>query len=414
MPKKKQAADILYQNLVENMNEGVWVGDKAERTVYANPKFCEMVGYDLKEILGWESYVFWDEKSAKRVRRANQEDRKKGKASSYEGILVKKGGEQVPVLLSGAPLPSGGTIGIMTDLTQLKKEESARHILASAVDHSSEAMIVLDTDGSVLIWNRGARLIFGYKAEARIGKTLEDILSEHDLDMLSSFKEEFLQFTTEGKHKSGEAIALDITLSKQEGRLLLIARDISSHKRFENELSMKYQKLKDAYNHYGIVQRQMDYVFDLVKQFEDSEVDSFFLNYVVSATLMLSKADACVLRLYKENKGSLDLAASSGVPMEWAGKASIPFKGSLAEKAFQQNTAQRVIDIAQEKLYRSAHLAKGAGFTSLLILPLKTHDKKIGTLSLYVRADKKIGLFENEFIEHYAALVSHLLGCREA
>jgi PAS domain S-box-containing protein len=45
-------------------------------------------------------------------------------SSGYEGDLLTKGGDRIPVLLSGTPLPDGGTIGIMTDLREIRKKEA--------------------------------------------------------------------------------------------------------------------------------------------------------------------------------------------------------------------------------------------------------------------------------------------------
>lgn len=100
------------------MQECVWVGDESERTIYANPKFCALLGYSLEEIIGEESYIFWDEESANTVRQ-NNVIRKHGDTSQYEGVLKSKTGELIQVFLSGTPIPSGGTVGIITDLREI-------------------------------------------------------------------------------------------------------------------------------------------------------------------------------------------------------------------------------------------------------------------------------------------------------
>lgn len=107
-----------FKMILNAMQECVWVGDENERTIYANPKFCQLLGYTLEEIIGEESYIFWDEESARTVQK-NNELRKHGDASQYEGILKSKTGELVPVFLSGTPIPSGGTVGIITDLREI-------------------------------------------------------------------------------------------------------------------------------------------------------------------------------------------------------------------------------------------------------------------------------------------------------
>lgn len=107
-----------FKKILDAMQECVWVGDADERTIYANPKFCQLLGYTLEEIIGQESYIFWDEESANTVRK-NNEIRKHGDTSQYEGVLKSKTGELVPVFLSGTPIPSGGTVGIITDLREI-------------------------------------------------------------------------------------------------------------------------------------------------------------------------------------------------------------------------------------------------------------------------------------------------------
>src|SRR5207249_1008436 len=141
-------------------------------TVYANPKFADMLGYTLEEMIGKESYIFWDPESAKRVRHVNMSDRKKGISSSYEGMLLTKNKEKIPVLLSGTPLPDGGTIGIMTDLRELKKRQEAEKLLTRAIEYANDAIVVTDVDGNIDLWNRGARLMFAYRQREIVGKSL--------------------------------------------------------------------------------------------------------------------------------------------------------------------------------------------------------------------------------------------------
>ncbi len=119
--------NIEYKNILDAMTESIWIGDANERTVYANPNFCRLMEYSLEEMIGKESYVFWDEESTKTVKQ-NNSLRKKGENSKYEWVLKSKSGVLIPVLLSGTPLGNGGTAGIMTDLREIKavKDEAIR------------------------------------------------------------------------------------------------------------------------------------------------------------------------------------------------------------------------------------------------------------------------------------------------
>jgi PAS domain S-box-containing protein len=132
--KQVDFAEIRFRRLVEHMNEAVWVGDRHELTVYANPKFCEIMEYSLEEMLGRPSYDFWTPESVKRVKQVNETDRASGVSSSYEGDLLTKSGKAIPVLLSGTPLPDGGTIGIMTDLREIRRKEAQVESLLNRFD----------------------------------------------------------------------------------------------------------------------------------------------------------------------------------------------------------------------------------------------------------------------------------------
>jgi PAS domain S-box-containing protein len=408
--------DSLYRKLVENMNEAVWMGDAQERTVYANPKFCDLMGYTLKEMLGRQSYEFWDDASAQRVREVNASHRKRGISSSYEGILVAKDGRRIPVLLSGTPLPEGGTIGIMTDLTELKRKEEKERALSRAVTHARDAIIICDAKGYVQSWNRGAKILFGYGEKDMVGTSLTRVFPEDVRAMLSGLRTRFTgELKARGKNRRTSTVSVTISRVDTEGEdretlsFLIIARDITDQRAFEEELTVKYQKMRDAYSRFGAVRRQMEYVFELIDVASQYSDPTFVAQFIVSAVIMLTRVDACVLRSFDSKRKTLDLLSCSGVTGDWEGKASIEYAGSLAEKAVEQKMPLKIIDITAEPRYSTPQLARTHSFTSLLLIPLQYRGALIGTLSLYVRPENKRELFEQEFIEQYARLIAFVL-----
>lgn len=403
----------LYRKLVENMNEGVWMGDKDERTVYANPKFCELVGYSLKEILGKVSYTFWEPESAKLVRQINERHRKQGISSSYEGNLLTRQGKIIPVRLSGTPLPDGGTIGIMTDLREMKEKHESAAILDHAIAQSNEAMILIGHDWTIQSWNRGAAHTFGYQRNKIIQKPLDTLFPSLETDeLLRSNRGSRVEL--DAKHAGGGRIKIAATLSvlpkNAKGlKYLMIARDVTAQVRFEEELSLKYDKLSDAYNQFGIIRRQMDYMFELAELSAESTDTKSLADYIVSSIIMLSRVDACTLRIYDEQKGTMRLLSAYGAPEKMLDQNEIPLKGSLAEKSFRQKRPIKVIDIAHEPLYRSVQWARQHNFTSCLVIALSFQSRFVGSLNLYVTPEKKLELFENAFVERYARVIGILL-----
>ncbi len=411
--KKK---DTLYRNLVENMNEAVWMGNKEEQTLYANPKFCEITEYSLEEIIGKKSYEFWDEASKKRVKQENLEKRRKGISSSYEGTLISKSGKRIPVLLSGTPI-EGGTVGIMTDLTELKKKEEKEQIFNNAIEYSTDAIIIFDKEGKIESWNKGGKVIFGYKKTEMIGNNIKTIFTPESLNQLLNFKKIVQNMEFFGIHKNKKEINISATLTpifkknkKSPEFFLLIARDITNKIKFEEELALKYQKMKEAYNKFGIIRRQMDYIFELLSTFKKEEDLNSMADFIVCSIIMLTRVDACVMRILNPKKSTLEMISSFGVGEDWKGKASIKLENSLTEKAFEQGIPLKVIDIAKEAKYQSVYLGKKNNLCSLLLIPLLFQEKLIGSLSLYTTPDKKLEIFENDFIEKYAKVIELIIG----
>ena len=411
----KVGSDVLYKKIIEHMNEGVWMGDEHEKTVYANPKFCKMMGYSLEEMLGKESYIFWDEVSAKTVKNVNTSKRKKGISSSYEGNLLTKDKKRIPVLLSGTPLPDGGTIGIMTDLTKLKEKEEKEKILNSAIHYANDAIIIFDKNGKITSWNRGAVNIFGYKKNEVEKSKIENIFTKDDINNIFENYNILHNVELFGLQKNKKKVKISATLTpisddiKDHKLFLLIGRDITNQAKFEEELALKYEKIKDAYNKFGLIRRQMDYIFELMDLCSGFQDNSHVADYIVSSIIMLTKVDACVLRKFNPKEATLDLLSHFGVTEEWEGKSKVNLKNSLTEKAFNERRPLKIIDITTEPKYHSAHLARKNNLCSLLLIPLIFKGNLIGSLSLYTTPERKLEIFENEFIEKYAKLIEMIV-----
>lgn len=166
MKKKIIKSADWYQAMVENTQNGVWVSDKNVKVIYANPKLCKLLGYSYEDIVGKIEYKFWAKGSANKVKKALISDRNKGVTSSYEAELISKKGEKIPVLALGTPLPDGGTVGILTDLRELKKKDE--ELLKSEERFKTLAntlpQVVFETDakGNLIFVNERSYAISGY------------------------------------------------------------------------------------------------------------------------------------------------------------------------------------------------------------------------------------------------------------
>ncbi len=406
-------ASSLYRTLVERMHEVVWMCDEQDRTVYVNPRFYELTGYAPEDIIGKEPYEFWDPATADTVRRVNTHERKQGISSSYEGNILTKDGRKIPVFVSGMPLETGGTMGIMTDMREVKKREAQQRLLGSAVQLASDAIITLSEDGIVLSWNKGAKMIFGYREADIMGKTLEGILSSDDLHVLLQPAGTHQQCELRAKSKNGHAVAVSATITPvltddtgEQRSLLLIAHDITTQKKVEEELALKYTKLRDAYNTFGVLRRHMDYILELAELAAQPHQLKLITDYIVNAVIMLTRVDACSIRIFNPAEQTLETISSFGLSEDWLGKRVIKYKDSLTRKAFERGSVLKIIDLMKEPRYLSRALAKKSNLHSLLLVPLVFQKELLGCLNLYAGPEKKLEILDNEFIERFAHVVT--------
>jgi PAS domain S-box-containing protein len=411
----------LYTQLISFMNEAVWVWDENERTVHANPKFCEIMEYSLEEMLGRESYEFWDTESAKTVRKTNGNERKSWKASSYEWNLLSKSGKLVPVLLSGAPLPNGWTVGIMTDLRDLRKREKSERILSQAVEQAGDGIMLINSESMILSWNRWARKIFGYKSEEVEWKNvifLFPALSGDIMRNIYSEKVEWVETTIESKTDGSRHVTVSITPvheknSVHEPLFLCIVHDITLQKKADAELTVRYQKIKNAYEWLWKVQRENDYITDLIDTVSNGYESKKIFPAMIHALIIISKADACEIRSFHHDTWDLHLDAHYGFEWDIRTHKVIPFSGSWTEQSCTEKIPYNVMDLATEKKTAVIQHLLSEHFSSSLTTALYNREWCIGSITFFMKMGNTLDLFENEFLERYIKLVEIVMNTRD-
>ncbi|MBI5413832.1 MEKHLA domain-containing protein [Candidatus Peregrinibacteria bacterium] len=410
-----------FHRLVDHMNEGVWVGDADENTVYTNLSLQEMTGFGKEELCNKTSYDLVDKDSGEIVKK-EIEKRKKGIASHYEARFITKSGNTIPVLINAAPFGNtGSTMATITDLRTMKATEKrllqTERFLASITQHCFEAIVGMDANGILQSWNVGAERIFGFKAEEMIGLPLDKrfipedrIVAGEPAHLLNETKTKgFVRnFETIRLHKNGKPINISLTLSAIRDNnnnitgISAIYRDISAQKKWEQELQDRFEKMQDAYREMGKQRRYLDYLGDMIMMSGSGGSVKQLENFIVNAIVMISRVDAATLRLMDETGEKLLLAAQSGLGEEWWSKKVIPYSGSLLEKAVKKNSPLKILDILNDPAYISPSLARKSNLRSALVLPLKVKDTILGSITLYLSHEGNLSLLDDEFIAVFA------------
>lgn len=177
--EKLKTTEQNYQRLFEHVGCGVYISSKEGKFLDANQTLLKMLGYDCKEDF-LKINIVQDLYLRPEDRKQFQERiEKDGQVVEYEIEFKRKDGSPIPVLLTGHVHCDEqnnviGYEGIIVDETQRKQMEKeiweANDFLNKIIYSSPNAIMASDMRGNMLIWNRAAEEILGYKAEEVIGK----------------------------------------------------------------------------------------------------------------------------------------------------------------------------------------------------------------------------------------------------
>ncbi len=177
--RELRESEEKYRNLFERVQHGLFISTREGRFLDCNQALVEMAGYESKE-----EFLKIDIPKDLYV---NKEDRKKfqkmietqGFVKDLEVEFKRKNGERITVLLTAhAKRDEKGEIigyeGLNIDISQRKKMErelrEANEFLMNLIESSVDGIIAADMKGNIIIFNKGAEVLTGYKAEEVIGK----------------------------------------------------------------------------------------------------------------------------------------------------------------------------------------------------------------------------------------------------
>ncbi|MGB1027264.1 MAG: PAS-domain containing protein, partial [Rhodospirillaceae bacterium] len=134
-----------WRSLLETSNEGIWFIDNDALTTDINRSLSGILQREKQDVVGCYLYEFLDAKSQE-VFFDQLEQRRKGNASSYEVVIERPDGSTIPVLINGTPMFDAwgrkiGSFGMVTDLTEVKKNErrltDAYGVISDSINYAS-------------------------------------------------------------------------------------------------------------------------------------------------------------------------------------------------------------------------------------------------------------------------------------
>jgi len=123
------ASEARFRQIVETAQEGIWIIDENNRTLYANKKMGEILEYSPQEMMGKESAYFMDEEGKQNAIK-RMDEAEEGITENIELRYVAKNGKHVWTNVSGSPVYNEdgtckGTLRMVTNITERKLVQDA-------------------------------------------------------------------------------------------------------------------------------------------------------------------------------------------------------------------------------------------------------------------------------------------------
>lgn len=244
---------------LESIGDAVITTDTDGRLTSINRVAAELTGWNPAEAAGTlvdEVFRIINEATGKPaqnpIARVLREGRVVGLANHT--VLIARDGSRRPIDDSAAPIldRSGsiiGTVLVFRDVTETRRAEEVRALLAAVVASSEDAIVTKTLDEVITSWNIGAERLYGYSAAEAIGQPITLIIppdrqaEEHDIMQRWRSGERVEHFETVRLTKDGRRVEISLTVSPvhdAHGRIIgisKVARDITARK--ENERNLR-------------------------------------------------------------------------------------------------------------------------------------------------------------------------------
>jgi PAS domain S-box-containing protein len=268
--EKLRESDAVFHSLVENLPLNVIRKDLQSKIVFANQRFCDLIGFPLEELVGKSDFDLFP---ANLARKYIADDRKVLKSNQVlheiEEHQAREGTTQVEVFKGPVVNDQGKTVGIQIlfwDITDQKKIEEAynqeRYLLNTLLENVPDWIYFKDANSKFIRISKSLADKFElHRPEDAAGMSDADFFSEQDaiqrredeLNLMRGEQDMLEKIEHEDWGKNGETWVYTTKLKLRDTAGAVvgtfgISRDITEEKRVEADLARERDLLKTIIN----------------------------------------------------------------------------------------------------------------------------------------------------------------------
>jgi PAS domain S-box-containing protein len=267
--ERLRQSEERFRITLASIGDAVIATDQLGRVTFINAVAEQLTGWHMQEALGLPldaMFKIFNEITRHPVENPVARVLREGVVVGLANhtILVSKDGKEWPIDDSAAPIRGGkqdltGVVLVFRDATRQRQAELAARKLAAVVENSQDAIYTTDLDGTITGWNKGSEQIFGYTAREAIGKNITPLIlpaarQREESQIIEQLRkgEQVHHYETSRVTRDGREITVSLAVSllkdPASGDIIgisKIARDITQHKRMQEDLVKAHADLED-------------------------------------------------------------------------------------------------------------------------------------------------------------------------
>jgi PAS domain S-box-containing protein len=247
------------EDIINSLPGIFYMYDDQGKLVRWNKQHEEATGYSSEEMLGMYILDWFPEEHKQYILSCVQSVFTEGEAFAEAPLLIKDG-NQIPYFFTGRLATFDGKsylLGVGVDITERKRSEAERTLLATAVEQADENILVTDDRRTILYINPAFERSCGYRLEELKGKKLGVLRSDqHDEAFYRNMKEsldrgEVWMGAIINRAKDGTDFEIEGTISPLRDasgsitHLVAAGRNMSRFRKLERELNQA-QKMESV------------------------------------------------------------------------------------------------------------------------------------------------------------------------